>query len=125
MQGIVYKTNGFKDYIGLAPRSRKFEQPEKGGKGIAVILGDRVTTNKSVHLRFGLFLPNGRSYRGGLLQISGHICPCRKGGNVPLSVLEAGACGIPVIASAVGGISEQIEHGRTGFLLILEHYQTT
>ena len=34
----------------------------------------------------------------------------------PLVVLEAGACGTPVIALAEGGIPEQIEPGRNGFL---------
>lgn len=34
----------------------------------------------------------------------------------PNTVLEAQACGTPVIATAVGGIQEQIENGETGFL---------
>jgi L-malate glycosyltransferase len=33
-----------------------------------------------------------------------------------LAALEAMACGVPVVASSVGGLSEVIDHARTGFL---------
>jgi D-inositol-3-phosphate glycosyltransferase len=34
-----------------------------------------------------------------------------------LVALEAAACGIPVIANAVGGLLSLVDHGRTGFLV--------
>jgi len=37
--------------------------------------------------------------------------------NYPLTILEALSCGTPVIATAIGGIPEQIIHQETGFLI--------
>lgn len=34
-----------------------------------------------------------------------------------LVALEASACGIPVVASSVGGLTTLVDHGRTGFLV--------
>ena len=36
---------------------------------------------------------------------------------LPNVVLEAMACGVPVIGSNIAGIAEAVEHARTGFLV--------
>ncbi|MBN2106685.1 MAG: glycosyltransferase [Deltaproteobacteria bacterium] len=39
-----------------------------------------------------------------------------KADTFPTTILEALACATPVVATAVGGIPEQVKHGETGFL---------
>jgi glycosyltransferase involved in cell wall biosynthesis len=35
---------------------------------------------------------------------------------MPVSLMEAAACGVPAVATAVGGVPELVEHGVTGLL---------
>jgi glycosyltransferase involved in cell wall biosynthesis len=63
--------------------------------------------------RFHGFDPEFRSRLG---ELDVFVLPTR-GDNLPVSILEAMAAGLPVVATRVGGIPEQVEDGTTGYLV--------
>lgn len=42
---------------------------------------------------------------------------------MPVSLMEAAACGVPVVATAVGGIPELVDNGRTGIVVPADQAQ--
>jgi glycosyltransferase involved in cell wall biosynthesis len=59
------------------------------------------------------FVPDVRRY---LSAANAFLMPSRKEG-FPIALLEAGQAGLPLVAAAVGGIPEVIEHGKNGLLI--------
>lgn len=65
------------------------------------------------HIYFTGFVPEARTF---LKAFDIFLMPSWKEG-FPYGLLEAGAAGLTVVASNVGGIPEVIEHGSTGYLI--------
>jgi len=67
------------------------------------------------NVEFTGWLPHSRVFE----QIKGArfvVFPSEWYENLPLVIIEAFACGVPVIASDLGAMREVVEHGRTGLL---------
>jgi glycosyltransferase involved in cell wall biosynthesis len=45
------------------------------------------------------------------------VVPSASEGGIPMVILEAFAAGVPVLATAVGGVGEVLSDGQNGFLL--------
>ena len=91
------------------------------------ILGDGPDRDKLTHLSVTLGLRDSIIFHGTvngvapyLQQASLFVLPSLSEG-MPNVVLEAMACGLPVIATRVGGIVDIIENGKNGLLVDAQH----
>ncbi|TMJ61117.1 MAG: glycosyltransferase [Alphaproteobacteria bacterium] len=46
------------------------------------------------------------------------VLPTTYGEGLPLALLEAAACGRPIVATDIPGCREVVHHGETGFLVL-------
>jgi glycosyltransferase involved in cell wall biosynthesis len=119
----LFASNGlrrsrFRDYRTLRAAIDRLPA-EIGGRPVSfVALGDEDADGDSPNadLRFVPYQRDpeavARFYRAADLLVHATLAD-----TFPNVVLEAGGCGTPVVATAIGGIPEQIEAGRTGELV--------
>lgn len=99
-----------------------FAQVVKHGPARLIFLGegpDRAYAMRRVKERnlsdWVCFLDNQSSVLGHLQHSDVMLLPSETE-SFGLAALEALSCGVPVVASRIGGLSEVIHHGKTGFL---------
>jgi len=108
----------WKDYAMLREAVAQAATQTKTGNLVLIALGETAPTENlgNAEVRFIPFQKNpadvARFYQAADIYVH-----AARADTFPNAVLEALACGTPVVATAVGGIPEQIEQGKTGFLV--------
>jgi len=115
-EGIQY--NIWKDYQTLRAAIIRVAEQLDGQRILFIALGENATGEQlgRAELRFVEYQKDprivARYYQAADIYIHAALED-----TFPNTIVEALACGTPVIASAVGGIPEQIQNGITGFLV--------
>jgi glycosyltransferase involved in cell wall biosynthesis len=112
------RSNAFKDYKTFAAVVDYVAASWKGGELLFLALGDDGSDRRigPVQLSFIPYISSAGAFAQ-YLQAADVYVHCARADTFPNSVIEALACGSPVVASAVGGIPEQVEDNKTGFLV--------
>jgi len=112
------RKNPSKDFKTLHRAIKHIGEMQSGKRIIFLALGESAPREYfgSAEIRYIPFLENPLDVAH-LYQSADIYIHAAKADTFPLTVLEALACGTPVVASAVGGIPEQIIQGKTGYLV--------
>ena len=72
-------------------------------------------------LRKNILVTGYRSDVVDMMNCADALVLCSETENAPLTILEGMSCGLPIIATNVGGIPEQVQDGENGFLVPVKH----
>jgi glycosyltransferase involved in cell wall biosynthesis len=116
--GVNIRQNIFKDYFTMRSAIALIAQYLQGKNIVTIGLGEEAPPERSgqMEVRFVPYQKDPKVvalyYQSADVYI--HAAP---EDNFPNTILESLACGTPVVATAVGGIPEQIIDGENGFLV--------
>jgi glycosyltransferase involved in cell wall biosynthesis len=121
----VGKDNPFKDYSTIERALLSLDAKGVTRKVELIILGGRRTGEDQIgNLRIHYVgFQREASVVAKYYQASDVYLHAARSENFPITILEAFACGTPVIGTSVGGIREQIDDGETGYLIPAGDYQ--
>jgi glycosyltransferase involved in cell wall biosynthesis len=116
--GSSTRRNPFKDYATLEAAMRQLATRLLQREVLLICLGEAAQAERlgAVTLRF-LDFERDPARVARFYQAADVYVHAARADTFPNTVLEALACGTPVVATAVGGIPEQIVEGETGFLV--------
>ncbi len=112
----VGSANPFKDYSTAAEAARRISEARLDREFVFLVLGGAAGVANTSGTRFVPYVSD-RAALADYYRAADLFLHAAREDNFPNTVLESQACGTPVIATAVGGISEQIAHGTTGFVV--------
>lgn len=112
------KSNVFKDYGTVRESFVRLASRYRAQRVTLVILGEKSDPEQfqNGEIRFVAY-QGDRQVTAKFYQAADVYVHAAKSDTFPNTVIEALACGTPVVATAVDGIPEQVDDGRSGFLV--------
>ena len=111
------KRNPFKDYATIHGAIELLAKVNES-KVIVIALGEKDENESIGNIHISYVPPiSDRHQVAAYYQAANVYVHASHADTFPTSILEAMACGVPVVATAVGGIPEQVDDGVTGILV--------